>query len=483
MAAEPTAVDDIVASCAGLPLALTVVAARAASRPGFPLAVLVDQLHQARGSLDAFDGDDRATDVRAVFSWSYRTLRTEAAQLFRLLGLHPGPDLAAPAAASLVGRRPREVAATLATLAQAHLVNEQVPGRFTFHDLLRAYAAEQVQTDDSDDVRQAALHRMFDHYLHSAYAADQLLNPHRDPFTVTGPQPGVTPETFTDRKRALAWFTAEHPVLLAAVEQAAASGFDTHAWQLAWALTTFFDRRGHWHDSAAVQLTALRAAQRLGDPLVQAATHRELARAYLRLGRDDEGHKHLLHALDRYDELGDRTGQGRAHLNLAAVSGRWRRDDEALRHSHRALELFRAAGNQVGQADALNAIGWYSGQLGSYPAGLDFLREALALHQETGDRDGEAHTWHSLGRAHQRLGHQRRAISCYEQATRLWRDLGDRFYEADNLVCVGDVHHATGDVDAAGAAWHLALTILDEFGHTDAEQVRAKLTGIGAAPP
>jgi DNA-binding SARP family transcriptional activator/tetratricopeptide (TPR) repeat protein len=481
VAAEPAAVNDIVASCAGLPLALTVVAARAAARPGFPLAVLVDQLQQARGSLDAFDGDDRATDVRAVFSWSYRTLRTEVASMFRLLGLHPGPVIATAAAASLAGRRPREAAAALASLAQAHLVNEQAPGRFTFHDLLRAYAAEQAHIDDTEETRRAALHRMLDHYLASAFAADRQLNAARDPITLAAPQPGVVPETFADHQRALAWFTAEHPVLLAAVEMAAGAGFDTHVWQLAWTLTTFFDRRGHWHDSAVVQRAALLAAERLDDPLAQARAHRGLARAYIQLDRGDEAHKHLLHALDLYGGLGDATGHGRSYLNLAPLLGRAGHNDEALGHAQRALELFRAAGHRVGQADALNAVGWYHAQLGGYQPALDYCRQALTLHQETGDRDGEAHTWDSLGYVHHRLGNHREAVTCYEQAARLWRDLGDPFYEAGALVCVGDIHYTAGDLDATAAAWRLAVSILDEYGHSAADDVRAKLRDLRSA--
>jgi DNA-binding SARP family transcriptional activator/tetratricopeptide (TPR) repeat protein len=488
--AEPAAVDDIIASCAGLPLALTVVAARAASRPGFPLSVLVDQLHQAEGSLDAFDGDDRATDVRAVFSWSYRTLRTEVAHMFRLLGLHAGPSIGTAAAASLAGRRPREAAAALASLAQAHLVEEQHPGRFTFHDLLRAYAAEQVHTDDTEATRYAARHRLLDHYLHSAYAAERLLNPHRDAITLAEPQPGVVPEAIADHRKALAWFTAEHTVLLAAVDQAAEAGFDTHVCQLAWTLTTFFDRRGHWHDSVLVQRAALHAAERLADPRIEARAHRGLARAYMQLGRSEEAHKYLLRAIELYCGVADDSGQGRSYLNLAALLGRAGRDDEALGNAQRALEMFQAAGHRVGQADALNAIGWYHAQLGGYEAALGYCQRALALHQETGDRDGAAHTWDSLGYAHHRLGRHEPAINCYEQATRIWRDLGDRFYEAGALVCLGDVHHAVGDVEATGAAWHLALSILDdpglgvaglpgEFRHSDVEQVRAKLRDLG----
>jgi tetratricopeptide (TPR) repeat protein len=401
--------------------------------------------------------------------------------MFRLLGLHPGPDIATPAAASLVGRRPREAAATLAALAQAHLVDEQVPGRFTFHDLLRAYAAEQAQADDTEAVRQAALQRMFDHYVHSAYAADRILNPHRDPIAETQPQPGVTPETFADHRRAMAWFTAEHPVLLAIVERAAEAGFDTHTWRLAWAVTTFVDRRGHWHDSVTVQYAAMLAAQRLADPGAQANARRGLARPYIQLGRYDEAHEHLRHALDLYGGLGDKAGQGRVHMALAPLLARDGRDDEALSHAEHALEMFRAAGDRIGQADALNAVGWYHAHLGRYLEAIDFCEQALSLIQETGDRDGEAHTWDSLGLAHRHLGHQERAVACYEQATRLWRELGDRYYEAATLVCLGDIHHTGGDVDSAATAWNVALTILDEFGHSDAGQVRVKLTELRRA--
>jgi DNA-binding SARP family transcriptional activator len=478
VAAEPAAADDIIASCAGLPLALTVVAARAASRPGFPLAVLVDQLHQARGRLDAFDGDDQATDVRAVFSWSYRTLRDEAAQLFRLLGLHPGPDITAAAAASLTGRQPREAAATMASLARAHLVNEHLPGRYTFHDLLRAYATERAHADDTDATRREALHRMLDHYLHSAYAADRQLNPYRESITLAAPQPGVTPEDFPTYGHALAWFTAEHRVLLAAVDLADEGGFDSHACQLAWSLTTFFDRYGHWHDSATVQSAGLRAAKRLDDPPVQAGAHRLLARACLQLGRDADAEKHLQFALDLYAAAGDDNGQGRTHFNLAPLLGHAGRNAQALSHAERALELFQAAGNRVGQADALNAIGWYHAQLGSYPAALEVCQRALTLHQNTGDREGEAHTWDSLGLAYHGLGNLQQALACYGVATRLWRDLGDRFNEANVLICLGDVHHAAGDPAAAGASWQRALAILDEFGHSEAHRVRAKLRDL-----
>jgi DNA-binding SARP family transcriptional activator len=167
VAREPDAVDEIIASCARLPLALTIAAARAAASPGFPLAVLATDLRKATGVLDPLDGGDPATDVRAVFSWSYDALTTDAARLFRLLGLHPGPDIALPAAASLAATPPERAHALLAELTRAHLLAEHAPGRYGFHDLLRAYATELARTHDSQNVLSAAAHRVLDHYLHT----------------------------------------------------------------------------------------------------------------------------------------------------------------------------------------------------------------------------------------------------------------------------------------------------------------------------
>jgi hypothetical protein len=245
VAAEPAAVNDLIARCARLPLALAIVAARAATHPGFALAALAGDPGDPHAGLDEFDGGDPATRVRTVFSWSYQTLSADAARLFRLLGLHPGPDIAAPAAASLAGAPPGQVRPLLAELARAHLITEHAPGRYSFHDLLRAYAAELTHSHDLDTERRAATHRLLDHYLHTSHRAHRLMDPHREPITVSPPQASVTPENVVDHAHALAWLTAEHAVLVAATGHAAANvGFETHAWQLAWMLTQFFSRRG-----------------------------------------------------------------------------------------------------------------------------------------------------------------------------------------------------------------------------------------------
>ena len=243
VAAESSAVDEIVAMCARLPLALAIVATRAATQPSLALGVLAADLREAKGGLAEFTDPDLASDVRSVFSWSYRQLSPAAARVFRLLGLHPGPDIGTPAAASLAGQPVAEVRPLLAELARAHLL-ERTAGRCALHDLLRAYATELALTLDTDLQRAAALHRALSHYVHSAYVADRLLNPHRDDPVTPPPIPaGVIPEHAVDQGQALAWFVAEHRVLLAMIRQA---NDDTLSWQLPWTLNRFFAYHGHW---------------------------------------------------------------------------------------------------------------------------------------------------------------------------------------------------------------------------------------------
>jgi DNA-binding SARP family transcriptional activator/tetratricopeptide (TPR) repeat protein len=484
IAAEPHAVAEITALCARLPIALAIVAARAATHPGFGLAALAGELRQSRGGLDEFAGADPVTDVRAVFSWSYLQLHPEAARLFRLLGLHPGPDFTRAAAVSLAGLSARRTRTLLAELSQAHLIVEHAPSRYTLHDLLRAYATEQTHVIDTPDQRDAAIHRTLDHYLHTAHFAARLLRPDRDPIAAppSGPRPGVVAEPLADHVEALAWFTTEHAVLLAALDQAARTGHDRHVWQLAWTMADFLDRQGHWHDYAATQRAALTAARRLADPSLQAYAHRILGRACTHLSRFDDAHTHLGHALDHYERCGEQVGQALTHHNLTLVLERQGRHTEALAHARCAHELFRAVGHQRGQAEALNTVGWCHALLGDHEQALASCEEALTLLQELGNRRGQAITWDSLGYAHHHLGHHAEAITCYRHAIGLYQDLSEHREEAITRNRLGDTHHAIGDRNHAREAWQAALTILEQLDHPSARDVRAKLAAIPTPP-
>ncbi|WP_132113434.1 AfsR/SARP family transcriptional regulator [Actinocrispum wychmicini] len=482
LAVEPQAVSDLIEICAHLPLALSIVAARATLTPALSLTELAKQLRDARDRLHALDIGDTSVNLSAVFSCSYRTLSAAAARMFRLLSLHPGPDISVPAAASLVGTGRDQAHAALSELTRAQLLTEPSTGRFTYHDLLRAYSAGKACQDETAQARRAAMHRMLDHYLHTAHAATLLLNPPNDQLPLAEPQPGAFVDELADDGQAWQWFTTERPVFPAAIDRAADAGFDTHAWQLAWSVASFCIRAGHWEQMVTTQLVAIAAAERAGEPRGQAWSLRELGRAYTRLGRYPDAQASLHRALDLDQRLGDLIGQARSHNNLGIVSYAQGDHPEALEHGKTAYALFHAAGHRPGQADALNAIGWMQTQLGRHAEALRSCLQALELHRAVGSRHGEADTWDSLGHAHHNLGEHRRAIACYHNALDLFQKLGSRHPQADTLIRLGATYHDAGDFHTAHHCWQQALPILDDLHHPDAAALRARLAEHPPAP-
>ena len=476
--AEPDALEELVTLCARLPLALAIAAAHLATRPRLRLAELVRELRERRHRLDTLTGDDPATDIRAVFACSYRALSPAAARLFRLLGLHPGPDVTASAAASMAAVPPEEVGPLLRELIQAHLVADHGGGRVVMHDLLREYAAERAQADESDPDRQDATARMLDHYLSAAYRGALLLAPHRRMIGVPPLSAGVTPEPPADEAAAMAWYAAEHQVLLALIHRAGAAGFDNHAWRLSWSLADYFDRRGHWQDRVAAQTAALGAVRRLGDPRAEAIVHRGLAVVYVRQGQTALAHEHSMQAVRLATDLGDPIGLADSHRALASVAEDLGRLDEALHHARQALVLFREAGDTLGEARAQNNVGMVHAKQGDYRSAVTHCREALRLLEPLGDRFTEAAIWDSLGYAHNRLGQHDEAVACYRHALALCRELGDRFYEAESLTGLGEARRDAGDPAAAASAWQQALEIFTDLRHPNAAAVQARLAEL-----
>jgi tetratricopeptide (TPR) repeat protein len=456
------------------------VAAHAATHPSVPLPTLADELRETRDRLDTLTTDDPHTDVRAVLSWSYRALTPAAARLFRLLGLHPGPDVTAPAAASLAGLPARAVRPLLAELARAHLIVEHAAGRYTFHDLLRAYAADLAEQADSDTDRHAAVHRMLDHYLHTASTAARQVEPVRWAATIilVPPQPGVSPERPADSEQALAWLTAEHTVLLGAVDQATRAGFDTHTWQLASTLLDFLGRRGHWRDWLNTALDAVTAADRLGDPAAQAQANIDYGSALLQADRVDEAGTYLRRGLELSIQVGDLIGQGRAYFNLSWLAELRGDLAGALHDAERGLELYRVAGDRQREARGLGTVVWVHARLGEHEQARIFGEQSVALCAAVGDRQGEAHAWDTVGYADGHLGRFARAVDSYQHALKLFRDAGLPYNEAVALMYLGDIHLAAGDPDAARTVWRQGLTLLDELDHADADQIRRRLTDL-----
>jgi tetratricopeptide (TPR) repeat protein/transcriptional regulator with XRE-family HTH domain len=473
VAASPGAVEEIIARSAGLPLALTILAAQAATHPTLALRAIAGELRAAVSVLDILDGGDSSIDMRAVFSWSYRHLSAEAARLFRLLGLHSGPDITAPAAASLAGVPATRVQPVLTELDRACLITQHRPGRYAVHDLLRTYAMELVR--DGQDDRDQATGRLLDHYLHTAYRATMLLDPHRDPLTLDEPHPGVDTERHADQDDALAWFEMEQANLLALIESAADGGRSRQAWQLSWTILIHLRRRGRVQENMTAQRAAFAAAARLADPAARAMTHRLLANAHIGLGEFGEAHAQLRQALQQYQRLDNRTGQGHVNHDLSLVYGLQHRDRDALRHAQVAVDTF-AGHYPVAYARALNSVGMYHAHLGEYSSAISACEQALAELRRRSDPFGQALTWDSLGYAYHHLGQYHQAADSYRHAVDLFHEIGDRLFEARTLISLGDMYHAAGQSSSARATWHRAREILDDLNHPDVQRVHSRLS-------
>ena len=422
-----TAVDEIIAACARLPLALAIVAARAATHPGFPLAALAGELRDAGGGLDAFDGGDPATDVRAVFSWSYQALSRAPPRLFRLLGLHPGPDIAPPPRPASPACRPAQVRRA------AGRAGPGAPGRPStrragtrFHDLLRAYAAELAARRRRR--RRPARARC----TGCSTTTCTPRTPPRccctrsaDPITPGRAAAGVAPRG-PRRPTGRRWpgSPPSTPVLLAAVGQAAGTGFDAHAWQLAWTLWTSSTGGATGTTWSPRQQRALDAARRLGRPARRRApiAHRGSAAPTPGWAATTTPHAHLP-AGPRPVRRARRPGRPGPHPpqpRLAAASSRAATARRSATPSRR-WTLYRAAGDRRGEASALNGVGWCHARLGDYQQALAYCRQALALHRR---RSATATARRTLGQPRLRAPPprraRRRAIADYEGALRLF---------------------------------------------------------------
>lgn len=456
--AEPTAVDELVGHCAGLPLALGIVAAHAATRVDFPLSVLASDLGEASMRLDVLDGGELTANLRVILSCSYKALEPEAADVFRLLGLVPGPDVNMQTAAALTNLAADRVGSLLRQLENVHLVQRYAPTRYRMHDLVRLYAAERVLADCPADRRRDAEKRWIAFYVHATYAGERKLYPHRKPVDIGQPPATYDLPSFVDDASILRWFDIERACLLAA--QAAAQNHSWHelVWQLAWTLHGYLWRRGHLYEQQTTWRAGLTAAQQLGDPAIEGVAHRLLGQAHARAGKYTSASNHMYRALKLAKATGDRHGEARVHYDLTLVL-RQSDDSRALRHAATALELFQTLDSPVWEAEALSTMGWHQAKLGEYSAARASCERALRLFRQENNRQGQAVTLDHLGYIALHRDEYDEALRCLNDSLALCRDLGATYYEADTLDHLGHAHAALGQHAAARRAWEQALLL------------------------
>jgi tetratricopeptide (TPR) repeat protein len=469
--AEPAVADEIVARCAGLPLALSIVAALTDQRPG-PLARVVQELGQERTRLDELSLGDDDLDLRSVFSWSYQRLSPSARSLFHLIGIHPGPDISHESCLALACTGDARHA--IAELARSSLLVEHVAGRYSLHDLLRIYAAERAEFDTDAGQRQSIRHAVADHYLRHVTAAAHWLDPNTAKIRS---DPGEAPE-FANYPDALAWAVGEHAVVLAVIEFCAQHGLDSHVWRIASRSNAVLRRTGRRRERAAVHRAALAAAAHAGDRLAWATAAYELASALARLGEHVEARSHLDAALPVLQSADDRFGMLQAHLSYTRVLDAQQQHADALQHARTAFELADAQDEPVCRADALIHLGHQQAMLGRHEEALAVCTEALQHYEDLGHEEGQSNCLLTIGMIHQELRDYRAAIEHYERSYTLDRRLGDRYWEAMSLDRLGDVHSLLGHADAAVRSWRAALAIFDSLHHPEADRVRSALQAI-----
>ena len=478
LAREPDAVRALLASCAGLPLALSIAAGRAQEHPDFPLATLAGELRAATTRLGALDTDP-ATSVRTVLSSSYTALAAGPARLFGLIGLAPGVDLSLSAASGLAGGSVERTRALLRVLVDGSLVQHHAPGRYRMHDLVRLYACEQAERHLPVAERNLARRRLIDTYLHTGYAADRLLYSDRPPLHLDRAARGVHPQPPDDAPAAWAWFAAEHANLLAAQRFAVDAGWHRAVWQLAWVLDTFQHRRGHQHGLVQSWQHALAAADHLGDPVRQAIAHWRVGDAHTRAGRTADALAHLDTALRLAEDTGDRDTQARTHWAFGRLWEQRSVPRKAVAHAECAWRLYHELADPLWEGRALSVLGWNAALAGEHQQARAYCVAALELHRGQRDREGEAATLDSLGYLAQQGGRAERALAHYQQALGLRRALGNPYFEADTLDRLGKAHTALHQHDAARTSWQQALVLYTEQHRlADVQRIRHQLDAL-----
>ncbi|MFG1871559.1 AfsR/SARP family transcriptional regulator [Micromonospora arborensis] len=336
--ADPDSLDKVITLCAGLPLALAIVAARVALNPALPLSTVVSDVSAPSARLDALSSTDSSDDVRSVFSWSYRALDPATAQVFRALATHPGPGISLESVASVAGVGHVQARKLLTELVTANLLDESQPGRYVLHDLLRAYAGELLHEDQE---RPEYERRLIMHYLHSARAA--YARHHRQPVgTVDEPPSDVTPESFDSVPQAAAWYARERATLWATIDLALAHGLRRDAAAMVLAASA----PGSNSISAGRRQTVLAIFDMvnvLGEPMMEAELLRTVGEAFAPLPPADE---YLRRALSIFEGAGALAGQADVLRNLAVLSLSRGDHDAANAYGERSVGLARQTGHQ-----------------------------------------------------------------------------------------------------------------------------------------
>jgi DNA-binding SARP family transcriptional activator/Tfp pilus assembly protein PilF len=480
--AEPDATAEVLVACAGLPLAVRICAARLAARRGWKIATLAGRLRDQHRRLDELKTGDLA--VRASFQVSYESLRAasrgiDPARAFRLLGLWQGTSISLPAAAALIGGSEDDVADALEALVDVNLLESPAPDRYRFHDLLRVYATERAEAEESQAAQQEAVTRLLRWYLDSAEAAADTVSPGRYRVPREAGTPAAPRLSFVNQEAVSSWYGDERANIVSAARQAAAAGLHDIAWRMPPTLFPVFSRWGNWADCVTTNRIGLESARTAGDRAGEAWVLNQLGFALARL-HDEDAFGCLERALAIRRELGDARGEAQAAIGLAESYLQMHGPgDDALRYMRHAVDLLEPTDEISMRAVALNNLGEVHRGLGDLDAATECYIQACDISQKMGGGHAAGHALHNLGEIYQLQQRFDDAVASFEEALRQHRAAGHLSGEALTLKGLGDAHAASGDLRKARASLTEALRIYRQIGReTEAEETAAMLASL-----
>ncbi|MEV0701792.1 tetratricopeptide repeat protein [Saccharopolyspora sp. NPDC050389] len=465
--------------CARLPLALRIAAERAASRPLMRLGDLISDLRDESALWDALtaEDDEEADAVRTVFAWSYRALSAEVARLFRLLGLLPGSEFGAEVAAVLINDDGSRVRRQLDVLVGAHLLEQSAPRRYQLHDLLRAYAADQVFHEEAPESRRAALRRVLSWYLHTVDSALHVIFPGTRRFSLEPPEVDVVPMTFAGRTEALDWFEVERSNLVAAAH--AASDVSPHrvAWQLSAMLRSIYASRNIFDDWLATSLIGLESARQAGDLHGEAEMLESLGKSSFQARRLAESESYHRAALTIREEIGDQPGRAISINALGLLGLRRRRLADAKSYFEQSMVLSREIGDRRREGLALCNLGEAYYELGEFGEAIENLHAALRVYRELSDRAREGNALFILSMTLRETGDVENALSSIRDALAIAGQFNNRMWEAHWLVELARIQRAVGEPGEALVSCQEAATIQQRLGDRSREAMALHGTG------
>ena len=460
---DDPAVAELTRMCGYLPLAIGMVARQLHHHPAWTAAGRAAELAASVDRLELMATENLS--VAAAFNLSYADLSGDQQRLFRRLGLHPGADIDAYAAAALAGADLGAARRGLEVLYDQYLIAEPAQGRYRLHDLIREHARALADRLDSGEDRNQATARLLDYYQHTAARADALIGRQSRP--APSPADGAVPAAvppLVGREQALAWARTERASLLTLLDHTTGTGQHARVVALTAGLAGLLRRDGPWAEAIARHTAAIQAAQYLGDRLGQAGALSDLGAVRRLTGDFRAAAQAQEQALDIYHDLCDRLGQANSLSELGIVRALTDDYPAAAQALEQALGIYHDLGDRVGQANALRDLGEVQRVRGDYPAAAQAMEHSLDIHRDLGDRLGQANALNKLGVVRWATGDCPAAAQALEQALGIYRDLGDRVGQANALKNLGDVWHLTGDYPAAAQTLEQALGIYRDLG-------------------